>query len=56
MFLGAFLLGVIFSVENFKDLDSFLNLSHYLSFMIFLDIIITGAFIKLIFAGGLYFA
>ena len=55
-FLGTFLLGIIFSVENFKNLDSFLNLSHYLSFMIFLDIIITGAFIKLIFAGGLYFA
>ena len=49
LFLEIFLLG-IFSVENFKYLHSFLNLSHYLFFMIFLDIITTGAFIKLIFA------
>ena len=54
LFLEKFFLG-IFSVENLKYLHSFLNLSHYLSFMIFLDIITTGAFIKLIFAEEVIF-
>ena len=51
LFLEKFLLGIV-SVENLKYLHSFLNLSHYLSFMVLLDIITTGAFIKLIFAEG----